>query len=134
MKPVVVVIEDNQDIRSTIRRFLVRRNYEIREAASGEEALLLLENVCPDLILLDVGLPQMDGIETARHIRRLTKSGQVPILFLTAHTSVDNIERMQQSGRAEFMLKPFDFDALLARIESILKLDQKGSLACGGAS
>jgi DNA-binding response OmpR family regulator len=117
----LLIVEDKADLRTMLRRLLERRGFEIIEACDGPQAVKLVASEKPDLILMDVALPHFDGLEATRQIRSLPEIGTVPILFLTAHTTRENVQRMQQAGGTDWMLKPFDIDDLMVKITECLK-------------
>ncbi|MFN8162022.1 MAG: response regulator transcription factor [Solirubrobacterales bacterium] len=114
----VLVVEDDVEITDALRRSLRNEGYEVRTAADGVEALDLAADFMPDLIVLDLGLPRLDGIEVCR---RLRASGDVPILVLTARTgTADRVEGLD-SGADDYLTKPFERQELLARIRALLR-------------
>jgi len=114
----VLVIEDEPDIADFIRRGLILKGYEVDVAFSGEQGLTLAHERMPDLVILDLMLPGVDGIEVCR---RLRAAGDVPIIMLTARDSVaDKVEGLD-AGADDYVTKPFAFDELLARVRSALR-------------
>ena len=117
----VLVVDDDPNIRSVISRGLRFEGYDIQSAADGREALQVARTHPPDLILLDVMLPGMDGLEICRRLRRGTDA---PILMLTARDAVPERIAGLDSGADDYLVKPFDFDELLARIRALLRRTQ----------
>lgn len=117
----ILVVDDDPKIRSVLSRGLRFEGYDVQLAADGLEALRLARADPPDLIVLDVMLPGMDGLEVCRRLRRGTA---VPILMLTARDAVPDRIAGLDSGADDYLVKPFDFDELLARIRALLRRAQ----------
>jgi len=116
--PRVLVVEDDREIADVLRRSLGREGYEVRLAADGEDALVRAADFTPDAVVLDLGLPKLDGLEVAR---RLRGEGDVPILMLTARDSVDQRVEGLDSGADDYLVKPFERAELLARVRALLR-------------
>jgi DNA-binding response OmpR family regulator len=114
----VLVVEDDPDIGDVVRRSLRREGYDVRLAADGNQALDEAAVFEPDAVVLDLGLPKVDGIEVSR---RLRADGDVPILMLTARDSVDSRVEGLDSGADDYLVKPFDLQELLARLRALLR-------------
>lgn len=110
MKGTVLVVDDERNIRSMILRLLEAMELDAASAGSGEEALALAEEKAPDLVLLDLRLPGMDGMEVLRRLRRPERPPQVAIL--TAHGTVDNAVEAMKLGAVDFLRKPFGVEEL----------------------
>jgi two-component system, OmpR family, response regulator MprA len=117
-RPRVLVIEDDVDIAGVLRRSLDKEGYEVRIAADGEAALDEAGLFEPDAVVLDLGLPKLDGVEVCR---RLRKDGDVPILILTARDAVDARVEGLDSGADDYLVKPFEREELLARMRALLR-------------
>ena len=117
-RPRVLVIEDDVDIAGVLRRSLDKEGYEVRIAADGEAALDAAGLFEPDAVVLDLGLPKLDGVEVCR---RLRADGDVPILILTARDAVDARVEGLDSGADDYLVKPFERDELLARMRALLR-------------
>jgi two-component system, OmpR family, response regulator MprA len=114
----ILVIEDESDIADFIRRGLILKGYEVETAPDGETGLGIAHERMPDLVILDLMLPGIDGIEVCR---RLRAAGDVPVIMLTARDSVkDKVEGLE-SGADDYITKPFSFDELLARVRAALR-------------
>ena len=113
-----LVVEDDPDIGDVVRRSLRREGYDVRLAADGSEALDEAAVFEPDAVVLDLGLPKVDGIEVSR---RLRADGDVPILMLTARDSVDSRVEGLDSGADDYLVKPFERDELLARLRALMR-------------
>jgi two-component system, OmpR family, response regulator MprA len=117
-RPRVLVVEDDVDIAGVLRRSLDKEGYEVRIAADGEAALGEAGVFEPDAVVLDLGLPKLDGVEVCR---RLREDGDVPILILTARDALDSRVEGLDSGADDYLVKPFDRDELLARMRALLR-------------
>lgn len=117
-KPVVLVIEDERRYRELLDLNLGRRGYQVLLAPDGLTGLNLLERDAPDLILLDLMLPDLDGYEVCRRIREYS---QVPIIMLTARAEEVQKVRGLRLGADDYITKPFGADELLARVEAVLR-------------
>ena len=116
--PRVLVVEDDEDIAQALQRSLRLEGYEVRLAGDGEAALRTAITFQPDLVVLDLGLPKLDGIEVAR---RLRARDDVPILVLTARDAVDARVEGLDSGADDYLVKPFERQELLARLRALLR-------------
>ena len=116
--PRVLVVEDDEDIAQALQRSLRMEGYEVRSAADGRAALEHGRTFAPDLVILDLGLPEMDGIEVARHLR---ESDDVPILMLTARDAVESRVEGLDAGADDYLVKPFERQELLARMRALLR-------------
>jgi len=114
----VLIVEDDQDIVDVLRRTLRAEGYEVRAATDGPEALEDLEDFAPDLVVLDLGLPGMDGMEVCDRIR---ESSEVPVLMLTARADPEDRVAGLDTGADDYLVKPFDRSELLARIRALLR-------------
>jgi two-component system response regulator MprA len=114
----VLVVEDDADIADVLRRTLRQEGHEVRSAGDGVEALQLAEDFVPDLVILDLGLPKLDGVEVCR---RLRAESDAPILILTARTETDDRVEGLDSGADDYLVKPFERKELLARMRALLR-------------
>jgi DNA-binding response OmpR family regulator len=114
----VLIVEDDVDIADVLRRSLRNEGYEVRTSADGVEALDVAAGFVPDLVVLDLGLPGMDGVEVCR---RLRGDGDVPILMLTARSETEDRVTGLDSGADDYLVKPFERKELLARIRALLR-------------
>jgi two-component system, OmpR family, response regulator MprA len=116
--PRVLVVEDDADIAGVLRRSLGMEGYEVRIAGDGVAALEASAVFEPDAVVLDLGLPRLDGVEVCR---RLRAGGDVPILMLTARDALDSRVEGLDSGADDYIVKPFERDELLARLRALLR-------------
>ena len=114
----ILVVDDDTDIRALLRELLERRGFSVAEAADGRQALQELYGGRPDLVLLDVGMPGMDGWTTLERIRELS---DVPVVMLTARSAELEKTRGLRAGADDYVTKPFGRQELLARIEGLLR-------------
>jgi two-component system response regulator MprA len=114
----VLIVEDDSDIADVLRRSLRNEGYEVRTSADGIEALDVAAGFVPDLVVLDLGLPGLDGVEVCR---RLRTEGDVPILMLTARAETSDRVTGLDSGADDYLVKPFERKELLARIRALLR-------------
>jgi two-component system, OmpR family, response regulator MprA len=114
----VLVVEDDVDIAGVLRRSLDKDGYDVRVAGDGEDALKQAAFFEPDAVVLDLGLPKLDGVEVCR---RLRANGDVPILVLTARDALESRVEGLDSGADDYLVKPFERDELLARMRALLR-------------
>jgi two-component system, OmpR family, response regulator MprA len=115
----ILVVEDDRALRDALRRTLVLGGYEALTANGGQEALSQVASGLPDALVLDVGLPDIDGLEVARRLR--SAGNRVPILMLTARDAIsDRIDGLD-SGADDYLVKPFDVGELKARLRALLR-------------
>jgi two-component system, OmpR family, response regulator MprA len=117
-RPRVLVVEDDVDIAGVLRRSLDKEGYEVRVADDGQVALEESSVFEPDAVVLDLGLPRLDGVEVCR---RLRQDGDVPILILTARDALDSRVAGLDSGADDYLVKPFEREELLARLRALLR-------------
>jgi DNA-binding response OmpR family regulator len=127
--PRVLVVEDDEEIAQTLQRSLRLDGYEVRIAGDGLDALDQAAAYHPDLVILDLGLPKLDGIEVAR---RLRAADDVPILMLTARDALEARVEGLDSGADDYLVKPFERQELLARLRALLRRrPPRGSASLG---
>ena len=114
----VLVVEDDAEIADVLRRSLRQEGYEVKTSADGVDALDVAAGFVPDLVVLDLGLPRLDGVEVCR---RLRADGDVPILMLTARAETEDRVGGLDSGADDYLVKPFERQELLARIRALLR-------------
>ena len=119
----ILVIEDEPANIQTLSTLLKERGYKINIATNGRQGLEVLERIRPDLILLDIMMPEIDGFETCRRIKASTAWREIPIIFLTAKTDTADIVRGFELGAVDYVAKPFNAHELLARVNTHLTLD-----------
>ena len=116
----ILLVEDNDMNRDMMSRRLQRKGYEVLMAADGMQAILMAESENPDLILLDMSLPVIDGWEAARRLKASPGTSSVPIVALTAHAMAGDREKALAAGCDDYDTKPVDFAQLLNKIDALL--------------
>ena len=116
----ILLVEDNEMNRDMLSRRLQRRGYSVVNAEDGEKGLLLARSEAPDLILMDISLPAMDGWEVTRLLKADQSTCHIPIIALTAHALVSDREKAFEAGCDEYDTKPIDFGRLSEQIENLL--------------
>jgi two-component system, cell cycle response regulator DivK len=116
----ILIVEDNEMNLDMLTRRLSRRGYEIVSAIDGVEGLQLASYEHPDLILMDMSLPKMDGWEATRHLKANEETAGIPVIALTAHAMVGDRERAIQAGCDDYDTKPVELSRLLSKIETLL--------------
>ena len=118
-RPKVLIVDDDQSVRDSLRRSLAFNGYEVAMAGDGAEALATIAGVRPDLVVMDVTMPRLDGLETTKAMR--AAGNDVPILVLTARDAVgDRVEGLD-AGADDYLTKPFALQELLARLRALLR-------------
>jgi CheY-like chemotaxis protein len=120
--PLIVVVDDDADVRDLIEFRLTRAGYRVAAGANGEEALRLIQRNRPDLAVLDIMMPKLDGYEVTRTIRRNPALASLPVLLLTASVREGAATKGFEAGANEHMRKPFSPQELLVRVRSLLAL------------
>ena len=116
----IMIVEDNEPSRDALGRRLARRGYEVIEAADGNQAVALALSARPDLILMDLGLPGIDGWEATRQLKLNDAVRHIPIIVLSAHAMIRDRNMALAAGGDDFDSKPVRFQSLLAKIERLL--------------
>ncbi|MFP5265355.1 MAG: response regulator transcription factor [Blastocatellia bacterium] len=117
----IVIVEDDEDIADSIRYNLEREGFRVRVAATGEDALNLIIDVPPSLVLLDLNLPHMSGLEMCRRLRLESRTANVPILMVTARTDESDKVLGLNLGADDYITKPFSMRELVARVNAVLR-------------
>jgi DNA-binding response OmpR family regulator len=117
----VLLVDDEKDYREILAQTLKRRGYEVAACEDGETALARLPEFAPDIVLLDVNMPGIDGFEVCRRIRSDPKFGTVPILMITVQSGDEDTVQGLSIGADGYLAKPFSSEELLARIGALLR-------------
>jgi len=118
----LLVVDDDRAVRDALRRALTLAGYEVKGAEGGAEAIELVAEELPDAVVLDVGMPEVDGLEVCRRLRLL--GNRVPILMLTARVEVSDRMAGLDAGADDYLVKPFDVEELKARLRALLRRSQ----------
>ena len=116
----LLVVEDNDKIRNIMRRHLALKGFEVVLAADGNEGLAMAAAEVPDLIIMDLSLPKLDGWEAARRLKAEPATTEIPIIALTAHAMADDREKALAAGCDEYESKPIEMERLLYKIGQLL--------------
>jgi CheY-like chemotaxis protein len=116
----ILLVEDNELNRDMLSRRLVRRGYEVEIAVDGIDGFRMAVALLPDLILLDLSLPEMDGWEVLRQLKQDARTKKIPVVALTAHALVTDRTRALEAGFDEYDIKPVEMPRLLEKIETLL--------------
>ena len=119
--PRILVIDDNEPNRRILARRLERRGFEVLLANDGKAGVETARAEKPDLILMDMNMPKIDGWEATRQIKAAPEVARVPVIGLTAHALTGDRERALDAGCSDYHIKPVDFPKLLAQIETLLQ-------------
>jgi two-component system cell cycle response regulator DivK len=118
--PKILLVEDNEMNRDMLSRRLIRKGYEVVMAMDGQQAVEAAGAQLPDLILMDMSLPVIDGWEATRRIKAAPETGAIPVIALTAHAMSDDREKALQAGCDDYDTKPVDLPRLLDKIDALL--------------
>jgi DNA-binding response OmpR family regulator len=119
-RPVILAADDDEDILELVTFRLERSGYTVLQARDGEEAFQLAKEKKPDLAVLDVMMPKMDGFELTRRLRAEETTSRIPIILLTARAQDDDLQQGFDAGADDYIRKPFSPQELRARVQSIL--------------
>lgn len=115
----ILLVEDNEMNSNVLSRRLARCGYEVHLAQDGGEGVTMAREVMPELILMDLSLPVLDGLEATRRIKAAPETAGIPILALTAHAMPGDEARCREAGADDYDTKPVEMDRLLAKIEAL---------------
>jgi DNA-binding response OmpR family regulator len=127
-KPYILVVDDDPDVLGTVSRALTREGFDVGRASSGVEALKLLSARRPELIVLDIIMPGLDGLAVCRKIRMDNQYNDLTILFLTARGHTDDIVVGLDAGGDDYMIKPFEIAELTARVRALIRRGKRNAL------
>lgn len=121
----ILCAEDNEDNLYMLQRRLTRAGFEVKITMNGAQAVDWAKTLLPDLIVMDLNLPGLDGFEATRQLKSQTETKHIPIIVLSVHDSEKNREKALAAGCDEFETKPADFEALVRKIHSLLSRGAK---------
>jgi CheY-like chemotaxis protein len=124
MPPRILIVDDNGDIRNLLDRYLSGEGYQTVMAKDGLDALHQIGQMRPDLVLLDIAMPRLDGWKSLIAIRRMSEGLSIPVIALTAHAMSTDRDRALQYGFNAFITKPLSFSTLLQTIDTLLHQGQ----------
>ncbi len=116
----ILLVEDNEMNRDMLSRRLERRGYQVLIAVDGGQGVAMAQSEAPDLILMDMSLPVLDGWEVARQLKAAPETRGIPIIALTAHAMVGDREKALEAGCDDYDTKPIEFPRLVEKIEALL--------------
>jgi CheY-like chemotaxis protein len=119
--PRILIVEDNEENRDALSRRLKRRGYDVVIAVDGLQGVAMARSERPDLILMDMNLPELDGWEATRQVKAATETSAIPVVALTAHALSGDKERALAAGCTDYHTKPVELPRLLEQIEAILR-------------
>lgn len=117
----ILLVEDNEMNRDMLERRLLRKGFEVLLAMDGEEGVILAREQSPDLILMDIGLPDMNGWDATKKLKSMNETNSIPIIALTAHATEDDRNKSFDAGCDDYDTKPIRFKGLLDKINNLLK-------------
>lgn len=120
----ILLVEDEESIRSVVSTYLTHFGYQVTTACDGVEALRAVSEARPDLILMDMGLPKLNGWQTTERLRARRDSAAIPVVALTAYALSDERLRSMNAGCDAFVAKPIDFTMLLGTIQALVPHDR----------
>jgi two-component system cell cycle response regulator DivK len=119
--PRILLVEDNEMNRDMLSRRLQRKGYEVLIAVDGEAGVKMAAAERPDLVLMDMSLPTVDGWEATRRIKGLPETASIPVIALTAHVMAGDRDKAIEAGCDDYDSKPVDFERLLGKIQALLR-------------
>lgn len=127
----ILVVDDNQAFIGGVKSSLLGEGYEVLTAANGREGLKVARRSRPDLVVLDINMPLMDGLEMCRRLRQDEDLGDVPVLFLTSRNTIDERVAGLDQGADDYLAKPFNTKELKARVRALLRRVERPARAAG---
>jgi DNA-binding response OmpR family regulator len=127
-KPYILAVDDDLEVLGTLSRTLLREGFDVARATSGTEALRLVSERQPDLVILDIGMPGLDGLSVCRRIRADSQYSNVAILFLTAYGHTDDVVAGLDAGGDDYVVKPFELAELVARVRALVRRGQRNAI------
>ena len=126
VNPTILVVDDEETIREVVRRYLEREGYHVKEAADGYEALRIIQDDSPSLIVLDLMLPGIDGLSLTQHLRQ---DRQIPIIMLTAKSEDNDRIRGLDLGADDYITKPFNPQEVVSRVRAVLRRSDRETIS-----
>ena len=123
--PRILLVEDNELNRDMLSRRLRRKGYDVMIAVDGETGVTMAASERPDLILMDMSLPVLDGWEATRRLKGMPETAAIPVIALTAHVMAGDRDKAFKAGCDDFDAKPIEFERLLGKMQALLKKQEK---------
>lgn len=117
----ILVADDNRDLVKTLEHALTREGHQVLRAHTGSDALAMIQRYRPDVVVLDVVMPDLDGFQVCQQLRATPELARTPVLFLTVRQQIDDVLKGFKSGADDYVTKPFDLRELAMRIEALLR-------------
>jgi len=130
----ILFVDDEEQIRRLLTSFLGRRGYAVTTAVDGQDALNILETETPDMVITDVNMPNIDGVELTRRLRADPRHANLPIIMLSAKVQTDEILAGYAEGADEYVPKPVEMRVLAAKVESLLRRVQQPAATAAPAA
>lgn len=121
IRPTVLVVDDDEFLRKIVGKILETENYHLVFAGGGIEALNILRKLRPNLILMDIMMPDMDGLEVTRQLKTVPRLAAIPVIMITGNSEKDIVKESMKAGAIDFVVKPFDRDTLLGKVAKVLR-------------
>jgi two-component system cell cycle response regulator DivK len=132
--PRILLVEDNEMNRDMLSRRLMRRGYEVIIAVDGQQGMSMAQSEAPDLILMDMSLPVIDGWEATRSLKAADETKGIPVIALTAHAMSTDRDKAMEAGCDDYDTKPIEFSRLLEKMETLLGASGESASAGGKTS
>lgn len=126
-KPTILLVDDEQKVLDLITFRLQHMGYHVISTNNGKDAISLVEEQHPDLIILDITMPGVDGLTVCSHLKKSERSGAIPILMLTARSDVEDINKAMAAGADDYLVKPYDPAVLQVKIQRHIGYRKAGS-------
>ena len=130
----ILLVEDNEMNRDMLSRRLRRRGYEVIIAVDGQQGVAMAQSSSPDIVLMDMSLPVMDGWEATRTLKASPDTKEIPVIALTAHAMSTDREKAMEAGCDDYDTKPIELTRLIAKMESLMARISKGAAAAEATS
>ena len=129
--PKLLLVEDNEENRDGLSRHLKRKGFDVQVAVDGQQGVEMARAIVPDLVVMDMSLPVLDGWEATRRLKADPATRHIPVIALTAHAMAGDREKALQAGCDEYDTKPVEFDRLLRKVQAVLGRPTAGSESNG---
>lgn len=133
-KPTILLVDDEQKVLDLITFRLQHLGYHVVSTNNGEDAISLVEEQRPDLIILDVTMPGVDGLTVCSRLKKSERFGAIPILMLTARSDVEDVNKAMAAGADDYIVKPYDPAVLQVKLQRYLGGRKAGSRMCKGST